>query len=177
MWFHLISHFLILSRKPIGTESAGLVLILMTSDQCIHTLVYNTILPFYAFISHILTFVRFPVRFVMAGEWHLCKYPDTYGLIYQLLNGQNNPSHTFNFTTDCSLWQLHHSSNANFTMVGSKMAMISDTSMALSRTFATERVAHPTDGTRRTRTFFHTPPLNTQTASTPDKSLSNACHY
>ena len=70
MWCHLISHFLILSRKPIGTalesscwkartDITGLVLILMISDQCTYTCLHHST-PFYAYISHILTFVRFP---------------------------------------------------------------------------------------------------------------------
>ena len=72
MWFHLISHFLILSRKPIGIalESSclkagtdrsitGLVLILVISNQCTYTCLHDNT-PFYVFISHILTFVRFP---------------------------------------------------------------------------------------------------------------------
>ena len=70
---HLISHFLIISRKPIGTvlESSclqagtdiiGLVLILMISDQCTYACLHHNT-PFYACISHILTFVRFPVFF------------------------------------------------------------------------------------------------------------------
>ena len=72
MWCHIISHFLILSRKPIGTalessclksgtDITGLVLILMISDQCTYTCVHHNT-PFYALISHILTlnFVRFP---------------------------------------------------------------------------------------------------------------------
>ena len=60
MWCHLISHLLILSRKPIGTvlESSCLVLILMRWDQCTYTCLHHNT-PFYAFISHILTFVRF----------------------------------------------------------------------------------------------------------------------
>ena len=81
MWCHLISHFLILSRKPIGTalESSffkagtgktGLDLILMISDQCTYTCLHHNT-PSYTFISHILTFVRFPDVF-MIGEWHLC---------------------------------------------------------------------------------------------------------
>ena len=68
-------HFLILSRKPIGTalESSclkagtdikGLVLIFMISDQCTYTCLHHNT-PFYAFISHILTFVRFPDFFFL----------------------------------------------------------------------------------------------------------------
>ena len=37
----------------------GLVLILMISDQCTYTCLHHNT-PFYAFINHILTFVRFP---------------------------------------------------------------------------------------------------------------------
>ena len=67
---HLIGHFLILRRKTIGTalessclqagtDITGLVLILMISDQCTYTYLHHNA-PCYAFISHILTFVRFP---------------------------------------------------------------------------------------------------------------------
>ena len=80
MWCHLIIHFLILSRKPIGTalessclkagtDITGLVLILMISDQSTYTCLHHNT-PFYAFVSHILTFVRF-TDFFMIGEWHL----------------------------------------------------------------------------------------------------------
>ena len=66
----VVSHFLVLSRKPIGTaleisclkagtDITGLVLILMISDQCTYTCLHHNI-PFYASISHILTFARFP---------------------------------------------------------------------------------------------------------------------
>ena len=66
----VISHFLILSRKPIGTAlggsclkagtcKTGLVLILMISDQCAYTCSHHNT-PFYVFNNHILTFVRFP---------------------------------------------------------------------------------------------------------------------
>ena len=48
----------------------------------------------------------------------LINYPDMSGLIYQPLSRQNNLSHIFRFTKDCSLWQLHDSLNAIFTMVG-----------------------------------------------------------
>ena len=66
----VINHSLILSRKPAGTAlgssclkagtgKTGLVLIFTIQDKytyiCLHP---NT--PFYEFISHILTFVRFP---------------------------------------------------------------------------------------------------------------------
>ena len=63
----------------------------------------------------------------MSAEYLLCgqillvpsslpdKYPDTYGLIYQPLSRQNYLSHIFNLY---SLWQLHHSLNVIFTMVG-----------------------------------------------------------
>ena len=79
--FTLINHFLILSRKTIGTalessclkertDITGLVLILMISDQCTYTFLHHST-PFHAFISHLLTFVRFP-DFFMNGEWHLC---------------------------------------------------------------------------------------------------------
>ena len=53
-----------------GTDITGLVLILMISDQCTYTCLHHNT-PFYAFISHILTFIRFP-DFFMIGEWHLC---------------------------------------------------------------------------------------------------------
>ena len=66
----VISHFLILSMKPIGstlgssclkagTSKTGLVLILMISDQCTYTFLHHNT-TFYEFINHILTFVRFP---------------------------------------------------------------------------------------------------------------------
>ena len=60
MWCHLISQFLILNRKPIGTalestclkggtDITGLVLILMISDQFTYTcLHHNTV--FFAFV-------------------------------------------------------------------------------------------------------------------------------
>ena len=65
----VISRFLILSRKPIGTAlgssclkaetgKTGLFVILMVSDQCTYTCLHNTT-QFYAFISHILTFSNF----------------------------------------------------------------------------------------------------------------------
>ena len=66
----VMSHFLILSRNLIGTaqESScfiagtgktGLFVILMISDQCTYTCLHHNI-PFYEFISHILTFFKFP---------------------------------------------------------------------------------------------------------------------
>ena len=66
----VVSHFLILSRKPIGialgssclksgTGKTGFVLILMISDQCTFTCLHDNT-PFCAFISHILTFAKFP---------------------------------------------------------------------------------------------------------------------
>ena len=80
----VISHFLILSRRPIGTalgssclkagtDITGLVLILMISDQWTYTCFHHNT-PFYAFISYILTCVRFPDFFII-GEWHLCCRP------------------------------------------------------------------------------------------------------
>ena len=37
-------------------------------------------------------------RFLLVPSSLLDKYPDTYGLIYQLLSRQNNLSHIFNFS-------------------------------------------------------------------------------
>ena len=48
----------------------------------------------------------------------LINYPNTYGLIYQLLYGQNNLSHIFNFTSQ------HHSLNVIFTLVGNKLRIL-----------------------------------------------------
>ena len=65
----VVSHFLILSRKPIrtalgssclkaGTCKTGFVLILMISDQWTYTCLHHNT-PFYAFISQILIFDNF----------------------------------------------------------------------------------------------------------------------
>ena len=52
----------------------------------------------------------------------LINYPDMYGSIYQLLSRHNNLSYIFPFTKGLyGLWQLHHSLNAIFTMVGNKL--------------------------------------------------------
>ena len=42
-----------------GTDITGLVVILMISDQCKYTCLHHNT-TFYAFIGHILIFVRFP---------------------------------------------------------------------------------------------------------------------
>ena len=87
----MVNHFLISSRKPIGTAlgsscfksgtgKTGLLLILMISDQCTYTCLHHNTL-FYAFISYILIFDKFS-RFCLIGEWHLC--------INELHYGQKN---------------------------------------------------------------------------------------
>ena len=64
----VVNHFLILSRKPIGTALGSscsksgtgktyLLLMLMISDQCTYTCLHHNT-PFYAFISYILIFVE-----------------------------------------------------------------------------------------------------------------------
>ena len=66
----VVSHFLVLSRKPIGSAlgssclksgigKTGFVLILMMYIYNAHLLGYTTILYFYVFISHILTLSNF----------------------------------------------------------------------------------------------------------------------
>ena len=86
MMCHLISHFLILSRKPIqsalessclkeGTDITGLVLILI-SDQCTYTCLHHNT-PLYVSINHILTFVRFADFFY---DWRVASLHDTFAL-------------------------------------------------------------------------------------------------
>ena len=64
------NYFLILTRKPTGTVlggsclksgtgKTGLLLIQIISDQCTYTCLPHTT-PFYAFISYILIFAKFP---------------------------------------------------------------------------------------------------------------------
>ena len=72
MWCYLVlSHFLIWSRKPIGstlgssclksgTGKTSSFVIFMIWDQSTYTYLHHNT-PFYAFISHILTFFIFPV--------------------------------------------------------------------------------------------------------------------
>ena len=76
------------SHLKAGTDITDLDLILMISDQCTYTCLHHNT-PCYAFISHILTFVRFPdVLWLESGgdrtepPGHVP--PDTYPLTYTL---------------------------------------------------------------------------------------------
>ena len=63
-------------------------------------------------VGTVWTYVRRVTTVLLRGKIllvlsvSLINYPDMYGLIYQLLNRQNNLSHIFSLTL--GLWQLHH---------------------------------------------------------------------
>ena len=72
-----------------GTDITGLVLILMISDQCTYTCLHHNT-PFYAFISNILTFVRFPDFFywrVASLNVTLCRKSHVTNLIIMWVRG------------------------------------------------------------------------------------------
>ena len=61
----VISHFLILSRNPIGTDKTGLIFILMVSDQCTYTCLRKKNLHF----MHLLGTSRHLSDFLIFPEW------------------------------------------------------------------------------------------------------------